>query len=69
METTCMLCEKLIFEHLPPMCCGCHYHCECYCRLKANKQNNCIKCDKKLRRNLRKSKRILNMEMYFFNEF
>jgi len=57
----CDFCEKHIFENLSPMCCGCHYHCECYCNLKANKIDICPKCDVQLKRNLRKGKLRKNL--------
>ncbi len=53
-------CCKTYFPDISLLTCKHSLCCDCYVKMKMNKNNNCLLCDKKLRRG-RKRNRINNL--------
>jgi len=55
----CYICESPPNQDIPLLRCGHYVCCECYCRIKSDKINVCLLCEKKLIRG-RKLNKIEN---------
>ena len=56
MKTPCYKCSNTPDAVIPFLTCGCFLCPKCYCDLKNQHINNCLICDRKLRRGIKKNR-------------